>query len=59
LSKYSNSFFGILGYLGVILIMFVMYKVFFEFSNQLYSGVLFVGLLFLITNIQYLKKNQS
>ncbi|MEK3953199.1 hypothetical protein [Psychrobacillus sp. FSL K6-1464] len=54
--KYRNILTNVLGYIGVILISVVIYKLFFDYNNQFYSGILFIGVLLLIYNAQLLKK---
>ncbi|MEK3953832.1 MULTISPECIES: hypothetical protein [unclassified Psychrobacillus] len=54
--KYRNILTNLLGYIGVILILVVIYKLFFGYNNQFYSGILFIGVLLLIYNVQLLKK---
>ncbi|MEK3995920.1 hypothetical protein MKY29_14280 [Psychrobacillus sp. FSL K6-2365] len=54
--KYRNILTNLLGYIGVILILVVIYKLFFDYNNQFYSGILFIGVLLLIYNVQLLKK---
>lgn len=54
--KFRNILTNLLGYIGVILILVVIYKLFFDYNNQFYSGILFIGVLLLIYNVQLLKK---
>lgn len=59
MSENKSKVFNLLGYIGVIFVLVVMQKLFFDFDNQLYSGLLFVGLILLINNITFLKRERK
>ncbi|CAM3293960.1 hypothetical protein FITA111629_14950 [Filibacter tadaridae] len=56
MKNHMDKIFNLIGYIGVVLLLVVMYKIFFDWDDQFYSGVLFIGLILILSNINFLKK---
>ena len=59
MGTYGITISNILGYVGVLLVFFVMTKLYFDLYDQFLSGILFIGLMLLINNIQFLKRKRK
>ena len=56
MKKSSSIFHNILGFVGFILIFIVLSELLLNRDDQLFSGILFMALFFVVLNIQFLKK---
>ncbi len=56
MKNHIDKVFNLIGYIGIALLLVVMYKIFFDWDDQFYSGLLFIGLILIQSNINFLKR---